>query len=94
MFLKLAANDINVILPLIRQFTQTNCTSEPSNIYYLNIISENADDDTTLLKVSEDLLEAFECGAQQDWVLRTGDGKTYQHLTNIKKTYGSHFKNF
>lgn len=67
MLLKIAASQPNISLPFIRHFLQNNSTSEPSNIYYLNIISENADDDATLLKVSKDLLEAFE-DAQQHWV--------------------------
>ena len=41
--------------------------------------------DSTLLKVSEDLLEAFNGGAQQQWVLLVGDEKTYQHL-KVSKT--------
>ena len=45
-----------------------------------------------MLKVSEDSIEAFENGVQQDCVLLTGDGKTYQHLTSIKNTYGESLK--
>ena len=94
MFQKLSATKLNITLPQIRHFLKTtnNYTAEPSTIHYLNILSENADSDTTLLKVSEDLLEAFDGGAQQKWVLLVGDGKTYQHLTNIKNTYGESLK--
>lgn len=49
---------------------------------------QNADDDNTLLKVCEDLLEKFGNGAEQNYVLLAGDGKTNQHLTHIKNMYG------
>lgn len=49
--------------------------------------------DSTLLKVSEDLIDAFQGGTQQDWILLAGDGKTYQHLTKIKIHMVSPLKN-
>ena len=89
MLLKLTASKINVTLSLICHFLNANCTSEPSNIYYLNIVSENADDDTTILKLSEELIVLFEKRAKQDWILLTGDSKTYQHLMSIKNILGA-----
>ena len=88
MFHKRAASKLNIYLPSIRQFlkNKTDITYESSTIHYLNIISENADSDSTLLKVSEDLIDAFQGGTQQDWILLAGDGKTYQHITKIKNT--------
>ena len=94
MFHKRAASKLNIYLPSIRQFlkNKTDITYESSTIHYLNIISENADSDSTLLKVSEDLIDAFQGGTQQDWILLAGDGKTYQHITKIKNTYGESLK--
>ena len=94
MFQKLSATRLNITLPQIRHFLKTtnNYTAEPSTIHCLNILNENANSDSTLLKVSEDLLEAFDGGAQQEWVLLVADGITYQHLRNIENTYGESLK--
>lgn len=94
-FHKTAASKLNIYLPSIHQFlkNKTDITYESSTIHYLNIISENADSDSTLLKVSEDLIDAFQGGTQQDWILLAGDGKTYQHLTKIKIHMVSPLKN-
>ena len=73
------------ILTDFRQFLPENITlTEPSNIYYLEILDENPDSAEAMLQVAEDLLEKFD---QQKYVVLVGDGKTYQHLTNIKHRY-------
>ena len=94
-FLKVAGSDLKLNLPEMRHFLHPcePSNSLPSNIYYMNILNENVDNDSTMLKVSEDLLDEFDdVTLEQDWVLLVGDGKTYQHLTNIKNTYGETLK--
>ena len=68
-------------------------SSAKSQIHYLEIINENADsEEETLLYVTEELLEVYKNGAQQEWVALAGDGKTYEHLSNIKCRYGKTLK--
>ena len=87
MFQKLSATRLNITLPQIRHFLKTtnNYTAEPSTIHCLNILNENANSDSTLLKVSEDLLEAFDGGAQQEWVLLVADGNNIPTSNKYRK---------
>ena len=65
--------------------------SDPSQIYYMELIDENADCKETMTEVSELVLERLLSGTQ-DWVVLVGDGKTYEHLREIKRLYGSTFE--
>lgn len=73
----------------IRQFMDNaNVSDQPSKIYYMELVDENTDSDETMAEVAEDLLEMFATETQLGWVLLVGDGKTYEHLMNIKRQYG------
>ena len=61
---------------------------QPSHVYYMELIDEHPDTDETMTIFADDLLERFGT-VQNGWVVLVGDGKTYQHLQNIKRQYGS-----
>ena len=86
----------NGILNDVRQFLEQSITHErkPSLIHYMELVDEkeNPDCDETMAQIGEDLLERFSTGAQQGWVVLVGDGKTYEHLMNVKRQYGHTLK--
>lgn len=61
---------------------------DPSKIYYMEILDENADCEETMAEVAGMLSESIR-SESQDWVVLVGDGKTYYHLTKVKRLYGS-----
>ena len=60
-----------------------------SIIYYMELVDENPDSADTMRCVSDLLLHTAVSKYQDDYVVLVGDGKTYQHLMQIKQTYGS-----
>ena len=58
----------------------------------MELVDENPDCDETMAQIGEDLLERFSTGAQQGWVVLVGDGKTYEHLMNVKRQYSHTLK--
>ena len=50
----------------------------------MELVDENPDCDETMAQITEDLLERFSIGAQQDWMVLVGDGKAYEHLIDVK----------
>ena len=68
----------------LKQFlavSAANSTPNQSNIYY---IDENPDSDETMMLVAEKLLTELQSDFQHGYVVLVGDGKTYEHLVNIK----------
>ncbi len=78
------------VLRDVRQFLdQAQAGDEqPSQVYYMELVDENPDDDETMARIADDLLEKFSTETPEAWVVLVGDGKTYQHLLNIKRQYG------
>ena len=62
---------------------------QPSKVYYMELVDENPNSDETMSIIADDLLEKFGSESQNGWVVLVGDGKTYQHLMNVKRQYGS-----
>ncbi len=58
-----------------------------SNIYYFEILDENPDSTETMRYVSELLLQKK--SIYNEYVILTGDGKTYEHLMQVKRLYGT-----
>ena len=81
--------DFNCTLSDMRCFLRNDDSVKirPSQIYYMELVNENPDGDETMCIVAEDLLEKFNTKEQDEWVMLVGDGKTYQHLMNIKQQY-------
>ena len=84
----------NRILNDVRQFLEQGSTyvQKPSLIHYMELVDENPDCDETMAQIAEDLLDRLSSGTQQGWVVLVGDGKTYEHLMNVKRQYGHTLK--
>lgn len=91
---KIVANShTNVILSDFRTFLtdpQQDLANEASRVYYMELVDENPDSAETMKLVAEDLIDKF--GTQTNgggWIVLVGDGKTYQHLMQVKRQYGA-----
>jgi len=63
---------------------------DPSNniIYYIELLDEDLDSNETIRKLAEILLENASSDHGGKYVFLVGDGKTYDHLMQIKHLYG------
>ena len=70
--------------------TRYKVPSLPGYLIYtiMELFNENADSQETMLHISDYLLSELYSQYQDGWVLLVGDGKTYEHLRNIKNLYG------
>ena len=76
----------------LKQFltiSSTNSTLNQSNIFYMDLVDENPNSDETMMLVAEKLLKDLQTDFQGGYVVLVGDGKTYEHIVNIKRLYGS-----
>ena len=75
-------------LPLINSKSQHHSETgyHRSNIHYMELVDEHPDSDETMMHIAEQLLEELK---YHEYVILVGDGKTYEHLMNIKRLYGS-----
>ena len=53
----------------------------------MDLVDENPDSDETMMLVAEKLLTELQSDVQHGYVVLVGDGKTYEHLVNIKRLY-------
>ena len=66
-------------------------TTEVSNVVYLEIQSERADDKATLVKLLAWLYQTFIVELGQKWLITVGDAKIFKVIHSIKEDYGEHF---
>ena len=60
-----------------------------STIYYMELLDEHPDSADTMRHLSEHLLVNASSDSQDGCIVLVGDGKTYEHLMQVKLTYGS-----
>jgi hypothetical protein len=66
--------------------------NDPSHIYYLELLDENADSVETMSVVAEMIIEKMKTSTQESVVL-VGDGKTFVHLQKARRMYYHEFRN-
>ena len=84
------SNKCNKTIKEFRQFLENDVrisVHQQSNIHYMEILDENADSHETMQHVTEILMGEFK--KKTDKLILVGDGKTYEHLTALKRQYGS-----
>ena len=80
-------------MPLLIYSRMSHCMTtlrvhaEVSNIIYLNVFDQKADDKQTLLAIVNNLYEEFMVKEGHKWVMVEGDAKTYDILQCIKTEY-------
>ena len=65
---------------------------EPSHIYHMEKLNENPDSNDTMRHDAEILLDSVKSDSQDGYIVLVGDGKTYEHLMQIKCLYGSELR--
>ena len=58
----------------------------------MELVNENPDSDDTMTSIAEDLMDKLGLNVQDGGLMIVGDGKTYQHLENIKQMYPTIFE--
>jgi hypothetical protein len=66
-------------------------TTEVSNVVYLEIQSEGADDKATIVKLLGRLHQTFIVELGQKWLIAVGDAKLFNAIHSVKEDYGDHF---
>ena len=78
-------------LPGLRDFfrlTSSSTTTERSVVHFVDLNSKPADNKETLLSALATLHEKHGVGKYVDFLVVAGDGKTFDHLINLKREYG------
>ena len=81
--------------PGLRDFfrlTSSSTTRERSVVYFVDLNSKPADKKETLLSALATLREKHGVGKYVDFLVVAGDGKTFDHLINLKREYGEEFQ--
>ena len=87
--LKNGNNTLKEFKTLLSESTTTNNDSGTSNLYYMELLDEYPNSSDTMRHVSNILLQHASSKHQDDYIVLIGDGKTYEHLIDIKRLYGS-----
>ena len=61
--------------------------TEPSNIVYLRVFKDPADNADTMQKILDFLSELFQVGKRLQYLVVVGDGKTYEYFRKLKYQY-------
>lgn len=82
------------VLKEFREFFAVSEKQDASTIYYMEILDENPDSNDKMRQVAEPLLDNASSECQGKYIILVGDGKTYDHLVQIKHLYGSELQNY
>ena len=66
---------------------------DPSTIFYMDILDENADSEQTMTVVADMINVKLLSTSPQQWMVLVGDGKTFVHLQRVKRLYRADFQN-
>ena len=80
----------NFVLPTLKKsltIQELERETETSNIVYLRVFKDHADNSDTIRKVLDFLSEMFKVGKNLKYLVVVGDGKTYEYLRKLKYQY-------
>ena len=80
----------NFVLPTLKKsltIQELDRETETSNIVYLRVFKDHADNSDTIRKVLDFLSEMFKVGKNLEYLVVVGDGKTYEYLRKLKYQY-------